>query len=82
MSKMRQLLDIEQQLADDADGSGRAALLANLNGLAARLAGRRRQLNPRDIDRQLAAAQAAVQGAIDAVCRIQLPAWAHSARNP
>ncbi len=82
MPNVRQLLDIEQQLADDADGSGRAALLAHLNGLDARLAGRRRQLNPRNVDRQLAAAQAAVQGAIDAVRHVQLPEWARSARNP
>jgi len=82
MSNLPTLLDLEQQLADDADGSGRAALLAHLNAVHERLCGRRRQLNPRDVDRQLAAAQTAVQGAIDTVRDVRIPEWARSARNP
>lgn len=74
------LLALEQQLADDTDGTSRAVLLSHLEALHARLTERRRQPNPREVERKLAGAQAAVQGAIDAVHRITVPDWARAAR--
>lgn len=76
------LLDLEQQLAADRDGSSRTSLLSHLTAMHERLVDRRRQPNPRDIERQLAAAQAAVEGAIDAVQQITVPDWAHRTPKP
>lgn len=63
-------LDIEQRLFGGHDGNARAMVLKQLETIRERLLAQRRQLGSRDRQRQLVGAQAAVEGAIDAVRRI------------
>jgi hypothetical protein len=72
MSNTMFVLELEERLHADADGSFRQQTIAHLEALHASLLAQRRQLQRRDDYRRIQAALGAVEGAVQALQTIDV----------
>jgi hypothetical protein len=67
MKPMTRMLDLEERLYADKDGTAKATLLADLMAMQLRLQGRLRELNDRATHQELQGALQAVTAALEAI---------------
>ena len=74
MAKLVTMLELEERLLADADGSLRAGLIGDLNRMRDRLQGELRKMNDRARFQELQGALQAVMGALQVLRTLRVPA--------